>query len=239
MKYLLLAFVALGSSAAAAPAPSLTISPATAIEGTQRIILSVCKHGTINSLPSTATFKMTAGTALAGSDFIAATGTLTFPAAKSCQEIIVTLVDDTLLESPEAFTVTIKAGTNARLYRGTATATITDDDIPPPPPMPSWIAYPAGTPWSGLNIARHARATKDCSSIYRTTETDRVGIFFLGVKIGDIYSLLTVDTLHPVPSWGWTSARNIAGQNGDTWTLQATPEPITVVQECLEGVRQQ
>jgi uncharacterized delta-60 repeat protein len=74
------------------------------------------------------------GTATAGADFTAATGTLTWAQGDAANKtIVINLVDDLVMESDETFTVTLSnPGGGASL--GTATATVTlqsnDDTVP-------------------------------------------------------------------------------------------------------------
>ena len=69
-----------------------------------------------------------AGTALAGSDYTAATGTLTFLAGERRATIEVATIEDELAESDEGFTVELRAPSGATLRDDTGTGTIIDDD---------------------------------------------------------------------------------------------------------------
>ena len=70
------------------------------------------------------------GTATAGADYVAATGSLTFGSAESQQIIRVDLPDDdNLAEGDETFTVTLSNPSNATLATAQATGTITDSDV--------------------------------------------------------------------------------------------------------------
>ncbi len=71
------------------------------------------------------------GTATAGSDYTAASGTLTFAAGETTQTIDVTVTGDAIDEPDETFTVTLRDPVNATLATATATATIRDDDDTP------------------------------------------------------------------------------------------------------------
>lgn len=108
---------------------------------------------------------------------------------------------------------------------------------PQPQPEPTPTPAPGGTAWvaEALVTAPNARALKSCSSIYRTAETDRVGIAFRGVTAGAVYAL---NPWGRATSWGHTPARNSAGQSGTIWAVaDAAGEFATVAAECLEGVR--
>ena len=70
------------------------------------------------------------GTALAGSDYTAASGTLTFAAGDTSKTIDVSVTDDSLGEGDEDFTVTLSNARNAGMSDGEATGTITDNEIP-------------------------------------------------------------------------------------------------------------
>ena len=71
------------------------------------------------------------GTAAAGSDYTASSGTLRFEPGQTAQAITVATLDDGTSESDETFTVELSAPSGATVADGTATGTITDDDEPP------------------------------------------------------------------------------------------------------------
>ena len=80
----------------------------------------------------TADYASMDGTAVAGSDYEALAGTLTFAAGEVSQTIRVPVIDDALDEADaETFAVVLSAPTGATLDAGTATGTIRDDDEPP------------------------------------------------------------------------------------------------------------
>ena len=60
------------------------------------------------------------GTATEGTDYTAASGTLTFAAGETTKTVSVTLADDSLDEPEEAFELRLSAAVNATLSRGTA-----------------------------------------------------------------------------------------------------------------------
>ncbi len=68
------------------------------------------------------------GSATAGSDYVAASGTLVFAAGETSKQIEVTVNGDIEVEGDETFTVTLSAPFNADLGTSAATGTITNDD---------------------------------------------------------------------------------------------------------------
>jgi hypothetical protein len=84
-----------------------------------------------SALSATATidYATADGTATAGTDYTATSGTLTFNAGITSRTFTVPILDDTISESAEAFTVTLGNPTGgAGILRGTATARISDND---------------------------------------------------------------------------------------------------------------
>ena len=71
------------------------------------------------------------GSATAGRDYTATSGTLTFAPGDMTKSITVAVLDDRLDEPDETFTVTLSNPSNAILGDDTATGTIIDDDAPP------------------------------------------------------------------------------------------------------------
>ena len=70
------------------------------------------------------------GSASAGLDYTAASGTVTFTAGQTSQDIIVSVAGDATVEADETFTVTLSAPTGATLGTATSTVTIANDDVP-------------------------------------------------------------------------------------------------------------
>ena len=68
------------------------------------------------------------GTAIAGVDYTATTGTVTFAPGVTTQLVHVDVIGDAAAEQHETFTVTLSSPVGATLADGSATGTITDDD---------------------------------------------------------------------------------------------------------------
>lgn len=111
--------------------PALSIGDVTVDEGagtaTFTVTLSAAAAGTVSVNYATAD-----DSAQAGSDYAAAAGTLTFAPGVTTQSITVAITDDTVVEGPEQFAVTLSGAVNATIADGTATAVISDNDVAPP-----------------------------------------------------------------------------------------------------------
>ncbi|SOU08869.1 hemagglutinin [Xanthomonas arboricola pv. fragariae] len=69
------------------------------------------------------------GTATAGSDYAARSGTLTFAPGVTAQGVAITVNGDTALEPNETFSVGLSGASNASIARATGTGTIVNDDV--------------------------------------------------------------------------------------------------------------
>jgi len=120
-----------------APKPRLSAQAVTVLDnGVQAVVaLKLSKKATKTVKVAWATKD---GTALAGSDYTKSSGTVTIKKGKRTGTITVPILDDTVYEATEAFTVTLasKQATGA----GPVTVTITDNDPTPGPTAPSALA---------------------------------------------------------------------------------------------------
>ncbi|MBX9623640.1 MAG: cadherin-like domain-containing protein [Gemmataceae bacterium] len=119
--------------------PTLSIADVAVAEGnsgtrsaTFTITLSAAAKGAVTVRYATAD-----GTARAGSDYTAASGTVTFAAGQKSKTVGVTVRGDTAYEPDETFAVSLSAPSGATIARATATGTIRNDDAAPPnrPPI--------------------------------------------------------------------------------------------------------
>jgi len=69
------------------------------------------------------------GTASAGSDYVAQTGTLTFPSGMTTQPVAIWVLGDTVAERSETFFVNLSTASNATIADPQGVATIQDDDF--------------------------------------------------------------------------------------------------------------
>ncbi|MFO0800037.1 MAG: Calx-beta domain-containing protein [Gemmataceae bacterium] len=113
--------------------PSLAVGAVTLAEGTGgatafafTVTLSAASGRSVSVGYATA-----GGTATAGMDFTAASGTLTFAPGETTKTVTVLVTGDVLDEDDETFTFGLGGATNATIATATAAGTILDDDLPP------------------------------------------------------------------------------------------------------------
>jgi hypothetical protein len=103
----------------------------------------------------TVNFSTTDGTAMAGLDYSAVSGgTVTFNPGETSKSAPVTILDDSLAEGNETFTLTLSNPVNATLTASShALGTIQDDEV-----------SPCGTPSYNAGVTAAVFVWKDCSS---------------------------------------------------------------------------
>ena len=115
------------------PLPILSIDDVTVAEGNSGSVNAV--FTVTLSAASGQTVKVGAatvdGAAVAGADYIAASGTLTFPAGSTIQTFTVAVRGDALNEADENFSVVLSGPVNAVLGKSQGQVTILDDDMIP------------------------------------------------------------------------------------------------------------
>ncbi|MFA6109039.1 MAG: Calx-beta domain-containing protein [Candidatus Latescibacterota bacterium] len=115
------------------PRPLLSIGDASAQEGdsgTGQVSFPVTLSRP-SGLPVSAAWTTADGTALAGSDYAAVSGTFTLAPGDTVTSLRVAIHDDAAIEATESFTVNLLDPVNASIARGQAVGTIDDDDSLP------------------------------------------------------------------------------------------------------------
>ena len=131
------------AAANVAPPVDIAISGGSVVEGNSGVTqlaftatLSAAATSTVSVNYATVN-----GTAAAGSDYVATSGTLAFVPGETTKQILVDVVGDTAYEANETFSVSLSgASSNARIATASATGTITNDDSQPPPPATPTLA---------------------------------------------------------------------------------------------------
>ena len=109
-------------------APAIVIADATAFESAGQIAFPVVL-ATPSGKTITVEWATADGTAAAGADYSAASGSLIFAPGETADTIRIAIVDDPAHEENETFTVSLSNLANTVMGNGTATGTITDDDL--------------------------------------------------------------------------------------------------------------
>ncbi len=115
------------------PAVSASIADAQIVEGnsgTKTLEFTVTLSAA-SGLPITFNYATADQTAVAGTDYTAATGSITFAAGETSKKIAVTINGDTDVEPNETFLVNLSGTTFATIADGQAVGTIVDDDNTP------------------------------------------------------------------------------------------------------------
>ena len=144
----------------AAPCPENDTPPASALQsGDAPLSISVLDARAIEGVDQIVSFEVTLdaaaseavmvdwatadGTARAGEDYVAASGTITFAAGETDQAIEVTVLDDAHDEGEETFALRLSGAVGAELADAEATGTIVNSD-----PMPrAWLGRFGRTAW--------------------------------------------------------------------------------------------
>ena len=118
-----------------APA-ALTVADAEGEEGTDAALDFAVTLDRAASAAVTVDYATSDGTATAGSDYTATSGTLTFAAGETAKTVSVPVLDDAHDEGSETLTLTLSNASGATIADAEATGTITNDD-----PIPEvWLA---------------------------------------------------------------------------------------------------
>lgn len=164
----------------AVTAPSISIEDATAPEGNAGTTPMSFQVTLSHASPSvvSVTYATSDGSATAPSDYVAASGTLTFSPGQTSKAIVVSIVGDTVLEPDETFAVTLGQPENATILNGTATGTITNDDTAAPVSVGNWQGK-----------------TQDGEFIYFTVQPDRSLTLLRANNLSETCSDPNVETL--------------------------------------------
>jgi len=115
------------------PKPAVSVSDAQVVEGnsgTATLPFVVTLHKA-STKPVSVGYATADGTATAGSDYLAASGTVAFKPGEMSKTINVTVNGDTTIEPDETLTLSLSNPVNAKLATASATGTISTDDKSP------------------------------------------------------------------------------------------------------------
>ena len=115
---------------------ALSVADASANENTDTGLEFPVTLGRASTLTVTVAYATSNGTATAGQDYTATSGTLTFNPGDTAKTVTVPILNDAIDDGGETVTLTLSNPTNARITDGTATGTIENSD----PLQRDWIA---------------------------------------------------------------------------------------------------
>ena len=111
--------------------PSLSIADATALEGTESIKFTVSLSESFPGNIVSFDYTTIAGSAIADLDYTSISDTTSIQAGDTTAEIIIAIINDSLVEDDETFYLEISnPQPNIQISRARATATIENDDLP-------------------------------------------------------------------------------------------------------------
>ena len=116
-------------------APSLSVAGAQATEATDATMDFTVSLSRAASERVTVDYATADGTATAGADYTAASGTLTFAPGETEQSVRVTVLDDRDAEGTETLTLALSNASGASIWDAGATGTIRDDEPPAADPL--------------------------------------------------------------------------------------------------------
>ncbi len=188
--------------------PTLSIGDASVAENAGTADFPVTLSAA-NATTVTVQYTTTDGSATAGNDYLAQSGLLTFPPGTTTQNIAVTVVDDTVTEPTEVFSVDLVGPIGATVSTGHGVGTITDDDTPP-----SGCTIPADTAiieaGPNENPSGWVSLTSDASVIATLT----------GVEVTVLENGTVGNLFHVVDGWDTTPIVTAAA---DSTTVVAIP----------------
>ncbi|MDH3980777.1 MAG: type I secretion C-terminal target domain-containing protein, partial [Gammaproteobacteria bacterium] len=198
-------------------------APDPATEGTDGTITFTVTLSNAADQAVTVDYTTVNGTAVAGTDYTALAGTLTFAAGETSKAVTVTVLDDAVFEDPEAFTVVISDADYAEGTADEVALTITADTgagniIDTDPPTIIVLYDEEGiVDEKGLTNGSGEQADGDRTNNSDTSETT-TGSFQIdaGINGPDVFEILDKDG-----NWIDVTAGNVL-VNGENGTLLVT-----------------
>ena len=189
----------------------LSVSDATANEEDDSTIDFVVKLDPASDESVTVDYATANGTATAGNDYTAKSGTLTFNSGETSKTVQVSIIEDTVDDNNETLTLTLSSASGAEISDATATGTITNSE---PSPLTARFTSMPDTHDGSADISFLVEFTEDVS-ISRGDFRD----FAFTVTNGDV-----------------TAAQRI-NHRSDLWTITVKPDSNEDVAITLPGNR--
>ena len=209
------------TSATVAGPPAISVSDATVQEAEGAVLVFTATLSHASSRTVTVDYATSDGTAVAGSDYSAASGALTFNAGDTSQTVQVTVLTDSEDESQETLTLTLSNPSQATLDDATGTGAIengesssgTQEDPPAEDPPAVLLTASFG----------NMPATHNGSAFtFDLTFSEEFGISYVTLR-DDAFSVTDGEV---------TSARRLTQGSNIGWTITVTPDSaadVTIV----------
>ncbi|MDB9519100.1 Calx-beta domain-containing protein [Roseofilum reptotaenium CS-1145] len=212
--------------------PSLSINDVTVNERAGTLTFAISLDAA-SAQDITVDYASADGTATAGNDYTSTTGSLTFSAGETRQEITVNLTEDSADETDETFTINLTNATNATISDAEGLGTIMDNDVavvasPFPSPSPSLVTPPSSpNPQVPASPPSNSPVSLSCPPsnspvvfpALNLTEITREGTVFADILFGNNQN----ETFLGSADNDWVIALqgndNINGENGDDWLI--------------------
>jgi len=229
--------------AASSTGPALSVNDVAVVEGnsgTRSLLFTVKLTKADTKRIISVKYATSNGSATAGSDYTAASGTLTFPKGSTTQTLAVTVTGDSAVEPDETFTLNLTSPVNATLARATAVGTILNDDVAviPPPPVLSVndVAIIEGNSGTGSLLFTVQLSQADNQNIIAVNYATANG----SAMAGSDYTAASGTLTFPMGSTTQTVAVTIMGdtaaETDETFSLNLTnPVNATIARATAVG----
>ena len=201
--------------------PSLSIDNVSVDEAAGTMTFTVSLSAA-SGLPVSVGYATSNGSATAGADYSAASGTLNFAAGVTSQTITVTIAEDTIFEGSETFNVTLSGATNATIGTAVGVGTITDNDAAPTLSVSSPSVSEAG------GFAQFTLSLSNPSSTVTTVSLALANGSATGADYGPALEVSTDG------GTSWTAATTATFAAGATSVLVRTPVANDTLDELDE-----
>ena len=182
--------------------PALTIDDVTVTEGPGAVAEFTVTLGAASGRTITVEYATADRTALAQLDYTASSGTLILPSGRTTGTVRVPVLDDTIDEPDETFTVTLIRAANATIEDGDGTGTITDNDKPPALTIDDVTVTEGPGAVAEFTVTLSAAATDAVTVDYATSDgTARADLDYtassgtLAIPAGGTYGTIQVSVL--------------------------------------------
>jgi hypothetical protein len=175
------------------------------------------------------------GTATAGSDYVAQSGTLTFTAGQTSKTIAVLVNGDTTVEPNETFVVNLTSAAGASIADAQATGTITNDDSggsSGPSGLVAGYRFAEGSGTSTADLTANGNTGTLMSGPTWTTGEYGGGLNFNGTSYVDLGNRPTLQMTGSMTLSAWVKISSNPGDDGAIvaklgdagWQLKTSPD---------------